>query len=163
MFGTSRFCTRSNVFTFGSYQKGKMSDDRCVAMCRSQTFDLGPLDKACALWVGSLSTHGGTADGPDVGWDDEAPPGKPRCCIRLNKSLSLNFTAIFCSLIRFRFSTFTSRVSFFASCFILSRCSRKVRSLAVNGSFAPLLLFLFRPTPFADCSVTATCESPSER
>ena len=140
-----------------------MIDDRCVAMCRSQTFDLGPLDKACALWVGSLSNHGGTADGPDVGCDDEALLGKPRCCIRLNKSLSLNFTAIFCSLIRLRFSTFTPRVSFFASCFILSRCSRKFRSFAIMGSFAPRPLFLFRPTPCSACSATATFESPSGR
>jgi hypothetical protein len=94
LFGASRFCTRSNVFTFGSYQKGKMSDDPCVAMCRSQTFDLGPLDKRRAIRVGSLSNHGATAEGMDVGWDDEAPPGNPRCCMRLNKSLSLNFTAI---------------------------------------------------------------------
>ena len=48
-FGTSCFCTGSNVFTLRSYQKGKMIDDRCVAMCRSQILHLGPLDKRCAI------------------------------------------------------------------------------------------------------------------
>ena len=97
----------------------------------------------CTFGKHNFVAHGVTFSGMDVVPDDAAPPGKPRCCKRLYKSLSLNFTAIFCSRVRFRFSTFTSRVSFLASCFTLSRCSRKFRSLAINGSFCPWPLFCF--------------------
>ena len=144
--------------------KRKLNEDRMSHDVPHTNLTPGSFGQAlCNTAKNYFTIHGVTCAGMDVVWDDASPPGKPRCCNKLYKSSSLNFTAIFCSRLRFRFSSFTSRLSCLASCFILSRCSRKFRSLAIIGSFVPLPLFLLRPTPCPACSATATFESPSER
>ena len=79
--------------------------------------------------------------GLDVDCDPVPPVFKPRCCSKLHKSASLNLSAKRPSRTRLRFSIFTSELSFFASCFILSRLSRKSTILAMTGSFPGLPLF----------------------
>ena len=72
------------------------------------------------------SSHGVAAAGLDVGWDPDALWSNPRCCMRLHKSLLLNLSAKRPKRTRLRLSNRTSELSFLASCFILSRCSRKL-------------------------------------
>ena len=76
--------------------KRKMTDHRMSRDVPYTNLSPGSFGQAlCNTAKHQLSTHGAIAAGMDVGWDDEAPLGKPRCCKRLYKSLSLNFTAIF--------------------------------------------------------------------
>ena len=77
-----------------------------------------------------FGSHGVAADGLDVDWDPDAVLSNPRCCMRLHKSLLLNFSAKRPKRTRLRFSNRTSELNLLASCFILSRCSRKLTILA---------------------------------
>ena len=98
--------------------------------------------------------------GLDVDCDPAAPVFKPRCCIKLHKSVSLNLSAKRPSRTRLRFSIFTSELSFFASCFILSRLSRKRTILAMTPSFPGLPLFFPRLTCGSAGFGMAAFESP---
>ena len=72
------------------------------------------------------SSHGVEAAALDVGRDPDALLSKPRCCMRLHKSLLLNFSAKRRKRTRLRLAKRTSELICLASCFILSRCSRKL-------------------------------------
>ena len=91
---------------------------------------LGCLEKMFCVHRLVFGSHGVAADGLDVDWDPDAVLSNPRCCMRLHKSLLLNFSAKRPKRTRLRFSKRTSELNFLASCFMRSRCSRKLTILA---------------------------------
>ena len=96
--------------------KRKLNEDRMSHDVPHTNLTPGSFGQAlCNTAKNYFTIHGVTCAVMDVVWDDESPPGKPRCCNKLYKSSSLNFTSIFCIRLRFPFSSFISRPNVLAS------------------------------------------------